>query len=166
MSSSSGPAGAPVTSPGRPLSAPGPTRGLAELDELDEEECRQLLGTAVIGRIAFTERALPAIQPVRFALLGNDIVIPTREGTKAAAARRGDVVAFEVDSFDLAGRTGWSVTAVGPSCVVPEREFAALDALGLRPWAAADRPCYIAIRPRLWYGRRLVHREPAPVTAS
>jgi nitroimidazol reductase NimA-like FMN-containing flavoprotein (pyridoxamine 5'-phosphate oxidase superfamily) len=131
------------------------TQGERGLDELDEEECRQLLGTAVIGRIAFTERALPAIQPVRFALIGNHVVIPTRPGSKMAAAARGAVVAFEVDSFDPETRTGWSVTTVGPSRVVDDDEFAALDALGLRPWAATDEPVYIAIRTMVWHGRRL-----------
>jgi hypothetical protein len=135
-----------------------------ELDELDEEECRLLLGTGVIGRIGFTLGALPAIQPVHFALLGNHVVIPTRPGSKAAAAAHGAVVAFEVDSFDAGARTGWSVTVVGPSRIVDAEEFAELDALGLRPWAATDHPCYIAIRAVQWHGRRL--RAPLPARAA
>ncbi len=44
---------------------PGAHRVERELDELNEEECRELLGTGRIGRIAFPQRALPAIRPVR-----------------------------------------------------------------------------------------------------
>ena len=128
------------------------------LDELDEDECRRLLGTAVIGRMAFTHRERPAVQPVRFALLGDDIVVPTRLGSKAAAASRHDVVAFEADWFDPTARSGWSVTVVGRARLVPDADHAELDALGLRPWAAAAQPCYIAIRPLAWHGRRL--RDP------
>jgi nitroimidazol reductase NimA-like FMN-containing flavoprotein (pyridoxamine 5'-phosphate oxidase superfamily) len=126
-----------------------------ELDVLDEDECRRPLGTAAIGRTAFTPGALPAIQPVHFALLGDHVVIPTRHGSKAAAAARGAVVAFEVDEFDTDARTGWSVTVVGPSRIVDADEFAELEAVGLRPWAATDQPCYIAIRAVQWHGRRL-----------
>ena len=47
------------------------------LEVLDEAECRRLLGTASIGRIAFTEGAMPAIQPASYALRGEDVFIPT-----------------------------------------------------------------------------------------
>ena len=72
------------------------------LEVLDEDECRRLLPTAAIGRLAFTEGALPAIQPVSFGVAGNQIVIPTRVGSKVAAATRGAIVAFEVDAIDTA----------------------------------------------------------------
>ena len=124
--------------------------------ELNEEECRELLGTAVIGRLAFTAGALPAVQPVHFALLGGHIVIPTRPGSKVAAATANAVVAFEADDFDPQTRTGWSVTAVGPSRLLTDRgEMAELDDLGLRPWAPTSHRCYIAVRTSIWHGRRL-----------
>src|SRR5690349_14422971 len=126
------------------------------LRELDEEECRELLGTAVIGRIAFTEGALPAIQPVHFSLLGGHIYIPTRPGSKVAAATANAVVAFEVDAFEPTTRMGWSVTTVGMSRLVTRPDdIAELHALGLEPWAPTAEPCYIAIRTSIWHGRRL-----------
>jgi nitroimidazol reductase NimA-like FMN-containing flavoprotein (pyridoxamine 5'-phosphate oxidase superfamily) len=125
--------------------------------ELNEQECRELLGTAVIGRIAFTEGALPAVQPVHFTLLGGYVYIPTRPGSKVAAAVANTVVAFEADDFDPRSRTGWSVTTVGPSrLLTDESEIAALEALGLRPWASTTQKCYIAVRTSIWHGRRLV----------
>ena len=126
------------------------------LRELDEAECRELLGTAVIGRIGFTEGALPSIQTVHFTLLGGHVYIPTRPGSKVAAATRNAVVAFQADSFDPATRVGWSVTTVGPSRLVTRPEdIEALHALGLEPWPPTPETCYIAIRTSIWHGRRL-----------
>src|SRR5215212_11451785 len=105
------------------------TADVRRLRELDEEECRTLLGTAVIGRIAFTDGALPAIQPVHFTLLAGHVYIPTRPGSKVAAATANSVVAFEADAFDAETRLGWSVTTVGPSRVVTHPDdIAALHA--------------------------------------
>ena len=95
-----------------------PTDGGRLVVVLDEAECRRLLARAVIGRLAYTEGALPAIQPVHFTVHDGQVVIPTRVGSKVAAASMGAVVAFEVDEYDAASRTGWNVTVVGPSAVV------------------------------------------------
>jgi nitroimidazol reductase NimA-like FMN-containing flavoprotein (pyridoxamine 5'-phosphate oxidase superfamily) len=131
--------------------------------ELNEEECRELLGTAVIGRIAFTEGALPAVQPVHFTLLGGHVYIPTRPGSKVAAAIANTVVAFEADDFDPRTRTGWSVTTIGQSrLLTDDEETGELDALGLRPWASTPHRCYIAVHTSIWHGRRLV----APATTG
>jgi hypothetical protein len=86
--------------------------------ELDEAECRHLLATATVGRISFTDGALPAIAPVRFALNEGQVLIPTSDGSAMVGAVRGAVVAFGVDSFDPVTGTGWSVTVVGPSRVL------------------------------------------------
>ena len=135
--------------------------------DLDEAECLDLLGTAVIGRIAFTEGALPAVQPVPFAVRDRELFIPTLRGSKVAAASRGAVVAFEVDHFDPADRTGWNVTVVGPSRVVSDpREVLALDELGARPWPPVDSHCYVAVRISLVRGRRICGHESEVATAQ
>jgi nitroimidazol reductase NimA-like FMN-containing flavoprotein (pyridoxamine 5'-phosphate oxidase superfamily) len=127
------------------------------LEVLDEEECRRLLGRAVIGRLAYTEGALPAIQPVHFTMHEGRVLIPTRVGSKVAAASRGAVVAFEVDEFDVRTRTGWNVTVVGNAHVLSDpAEVAVLEALGTRAWAPADRPCFITVELALVRGRRIV----------
>lgn len=87
-------------------------------EALDEPECLRLLGTTAIGRVAYTEAALPAIRPVSYTLRDGAVVIPTNADSPLALALRGAVVAFEADSYDPAARTGWSVTIVGPSWVV------------------------------------------------
>ena len=127
------------------------------VEVLDDEECRRLLSGPVIGRLAYTEGALPAIQPVHFALRGGRILIPTRVGSKVAAASRGAVVAFEVDDFDPCSETGWNVTVVGPAHVLSDSaEVAELEALGIRAWAPADVPCFITVELVLVRGRRIV----------
>ena len=127
------------------------------VEVLDDEECRRLLAGAVIGRLAYTEGALPAIQPVHFTLHGGRILIPTRVGSKVAAASRGTVVAFEIDEFDPRSETGWNVTVVGPAHVLSDSaEVAELEALGIRAWAPADVPCFITVEPTLVRGRRIV----------
>ena len=132
-----------------------------QLEVLDEDECRRLLATAAIGRLAFTQDALPAIQPVSFAVHDGHVMIPTRAGSKLAAASRGAVVAFEVDSFDVASRTGWNVTVIGASRVVIDpAERTALEARSLRPWAATSDVCYIAISMGILEGRRIRAAQP------
>ena len=40
------------------------------LEILDREDCLGLLASVPLGRVVFTDRALPAIQPVNFVLDG------------------------------------------------------------------------------------------------
>ncbi|MFB4294698.1 pyridoxamine 5'-phosphate oxidase family protein [Nonomuraea sp. ATR24] len=86
-----------------------------------------------VGRIVFTGRALPAMQPVSFCLNSRDIAIRTAAGSKLAAATRRSVVASEVDNFDSYARSGCSVAVVGYARVADDpAEIARLERL---PWA-------------------------------
>ncbi|SEF17588.1 pyridoxamine 5'-phosphate oxidase family protein [Jiangella alba] len=130
------------------------------LENLGRSDCFALLRSVPIGRIVFTEAALPAIQPVNFVLDGDDVIIRTGMGSKLAAATRSAVVAFEADEYDEDALTGWSVVLVGRAeAVVDEAERRELATLGLTPWALGERPHYIRIRPEIVRGRRI--RRPA-----
>jgi hypothetical protein len=132
-----------------------------EPEVLDEAACLRLLSSAPIGRIAFTQDALPAIQPVVFAVAGGEVFIPTHQGSRVAAASREAVVAFQADEFDVRAGTGWSVTVVGPSRVITEAtEVLRMDRLGIRPWSPGQRRCYIVVQVRLVSGQRF---RPGPV---
>ena len=85
---------------------------------LGHDECLRLLGTASIGRLAYTRAALPAIRPVSFSVQGQDVLVLTPRESPLLAAVRGAVVAFETDDYDPGTRTGWAVTVVGPSRVL------------------------------------------------
>ncbi|WP_433427679.1 pyridoxamine 5'-phosphate oxidase family protein [Nonomuraea sp. CA-141351] len=126
------------------------------LQALSREECLDLLATTPIGRIVFTEHALPAVQPVNFYLDGRSIVIRTSIGSKLAAATRRAVVAFEADEFDPELRTGWSVTAVGYSRAVTDpAELDRLAALPLTASAPGSRDHYIVVDAEQVSGRRI-----------
>ncbi|WP_116949872.1 pyridoxamine 5'-phosphate oxidase family protein [Jiangella endophytica] len=128
----------------------------AGLENLGRYDCYALLRTVPIGRIVFTEAALPAIQPVNFVLDGDDVIIRTGMGSKLAAATRSAVVAFEADQYDEDALTGWSVVLVGRAdAVVDEIERRGLAGLGLTPWALGERPHYIRIQPEIVRGRRI-----------
>ncbi|SDS57949.1 pyridoxamine 5'-phosphate oxidase family protein [Jiangella sp. DSM 45060] len=133
----------------------------AGLERLDRGTCYALLRSLPIGRIVFTEGALPAIQPVNFVLDGDDVIIRTGMGSKLAAATRSAVVAFEADRFDEDALAGWSVVLVGRAeAVTGEQERTRLAALGLTPWAPGERPHYIRIRPEIVRGRRVPPQRP------
>lgn len=132
------------------------------LDTLSPTDCRALLASVPIGRLAFTVGALPSIQPVHFEVRGDEVLIPTRRGGKVEAASRGAVVAFEADEYDPGTGTGWSVTVVGPSRVLLDpAELAALSRSGLVAWAPAPDACVVAVRIARITGRRLSRPLPS-----
>ena len=126
------------------------------LHRLSRDECLTLLASVPVGRIVYTLRALPAVELVNFALDHGDIVIRTDRSGKLAAATRGAVVAFEADQLDLDTRSGWSVTAIGPSSEVTDPgELTRLRTIGLKPWAPGERDHFIRISPVMLNGRHL-----------
>jgi len=127
------------------------------VETLSEAECLRLLGAVPLGRVVYTEHALPAVLPVAFRLAGDGrLILALRTGTRVARALDGTVAAFQVDDFDPAGRCGWSVLVHGRAEVVRDAdERAALEQDGLRPWIPEPGPEYVAITPELVSGRRL-----------
>ena len=91
---------------------------------LGRAEALRLLGTVGIGRLAYTQAALPAIRPVSFSLHGDDVLIPIRRDSPLIDALRGSVVAFEADAYDAALRTGWTVAVVGASRILDQHVVA------------------------------------------
>lgn len=137
------------------------------LDALSPAECRRLLSTVPIGRLAFTVGALPTIQPMHFEVRGDDVLIPSRRGGTVAAASRGAVVAFEVDEYEAGTRTGWSVTVVGPSRVLDDAAVvSALEDGGLTPWAPGLNGCIVLVRIAQISGRRLSRSAPSAGDAA
>jgi len=126
------------------------------LEELSRAECLRLLATVPIGRICYTRQALPAVEPVNFALHDGAIVIRIAAGGKLAAATHRAVVAVEADDLDPVLRSGWSVTVVGRCEEATDAgDIARLDKLGLEPWAPGVRNHFIRIVPAIVTGRRL-----------
>ena len=86
--------------------------------ELPHAECARLLESESIGRVGLTSGGLPCILPVSYLFHGNTILFRTGTGTKLRAAESGDVLAFEVDHFDIETGQGWSVLALGRASVL------------------------------------------------
>jgi hypothetical protein len=122
---------------------------MEDQESLSRSECLALLRTASVGRIAYSERALPAIVTVSFALLEDVIVVRADARSSWAASLRGTVVAFEAGS-DRVGEECWSVTCVGRATLVDDGE-ADLGAVAVaRGWSLdAD---YVQIQPELLRG--------------
>lgn len=129
----------------------------ANLEVLSPRECMALAATVPIGRIVFTDRALPAVQPVNYVIdHDGSVIIRTTQGSKLAAATRNAIVAFEIDEFDPRLKAGWSVTMVGRAQTVRDQdETARLAQLPLHTWAPGDRHRYIRIHPEHINGRRI-----------
>ncbi|GAA1097400.1 pyridoxamine 5'-phosphate oxidase family protein [Kitasatospora arboriphila] len=127
------------------------------VEELSEAECRRLLGTVPVGRVVYTEHALPAVLPVAFEVAQDGrLVLALRADSTTARALDGTVAAFQADVLDPETRSGWSVLVHGHAEVV--RDHLAQDGLydaGLRPWVGGPRPVYVALTPELVGGRRL-----------
>ena len=126
------------------------------LEILSQEQCLNLLQNSTVGRVAVTVAALPAIFPVNYAVLDEQIVFLTGEGTKLRAALARAVVAFQVDHIDEVTASGWSVMAVGVAEEITDpAEIEAAQRLGLHPFAAGDRPHFVRIRPEFLSGRQI-----------
>lgn len=127
--------------------------------ELTEAESWQLLAGVSMGRIVFTQHAMPAIRPVNHLVDGRAIIIRSHLGAAIvarASAAEGVVVCYEADDLDLVRHTGWSVIATGMAQMV--RDAAAISRYEqvLEPWVDGQMDYVIAIRPQVITGLRLV----------
>ena len=129
----------------------------AGLEVLSVDQCIERLRSAPIGRLGFLEAGEPVILPVNYAWHERTIVFRTAQGGKLSAAVRARPVCFEVDAWDDASRSGWSVVAKGSAEeVIDEDEVAALNTLGVRPWSRpALRVHWVRIRVGELTGREL-----------
>ncbi|MFJ5969625.1 pyridoxamine 5'-phosphate oxidase family protein [Streptomyces sp. NPDC093060] len=128
-----------------------------QLRDLSPDECRALLSTHGIGRVAVsTSDGHPAVVPVNYDVVDEAIVFRTAPDSVAAAAV-GTEVAFEVDHVDEALSQGWSVLAVGPASVVTEPEVVRglVQRAHTTPWAGGEREMWVSIRPTSLTGRRI-----------
>ena len=129
----------------------------SKIGDLDEATCVRLLESTPIGRIGFATDDGLLVLPVNFKWYDDSIVFRTLEGQKLAAAAEHQRVCFEVDQWDAATRTGWSVVVQGVAREVTSwAEDAHLDQIGLVPWAKDEwRPIWVRIDPTKVSGRIL-----------
>lgn len=118
-----------------------------ELGVLNRRQCLDRLQQVRVGRLVFTEDALPAIQPVNFRVWRDDVVIRVAGGPKLQAATANQVVAFEADRLDPDLRNGWSVTVIGQAESLTQIDDL-VDVAGvfIEPWVQGRRDHFIRIR--------------------
>ncbi|GAA3080650.1 pyridoxamine 5'-phosphate oxidase family protein [Pseudonocardia yunnanensis] len=142
-------------------SDPRGTAAVAELVELDRSECLRLLAQVDVGRIVFTEAAMPAAVPVHYLLEGEEVLFRAGGGRYFTAARPA-VVGFQVDNLDPATRTGWSVLGVGQAYEVVDSARLAMITGGVpEGWAPGPAAHVVAVPLQHLTGHRLCPRRAA-----
>jgi nitroimidazol reductase NimA-like FMN-containing flavoprotein (pyridoxamine 5'-phosphate oxidase superfamily) len=133
---------------------------ISRVVELDRDECRRLLASTSLGRLAINVPGWPpVIRPVNYVFdqSSGSVVFRSAQGSKFTASLLSGQAAFEIDGLEPEKETGWSVIVVG---VVEEitnaAEISRLERLGLRPWAPGDKPHWLRIRSTVVSGRRIV----------
>lgn len=127
----------------------------AGLQVLSREECLKLLGTAAVGRLVYTDKALPVVHPVVFVLDGDRVVLRVPDGSATLAARD-TIVAFQIDDVAPDLSRGWSVMAVGHVTEVEEEaRLVRLRRLPLASRGHGDRDRYLVVDLELLSGRRI-----------
>ncbi|MEU2542398.1 helix-turn-helix domain-containing protein [Streptomyces iakyrus] len=124
--------------------------------ELTEAECRSLLSTHGVGRLAVPADGGPVVIPVNYSVVEGGIVFRTAPGTAPAQAD-GHQVAFEADRIDEAFSAGWSVLVRGPATTVTDPDEVALleEQAYSTPWAGGRRDLWLRIEPVFVTGRRI-----------
>ncbi|WP_353950222.1 pyridoxamine 5'-phosphate oxidase family protein [Knoellia sp. S7-12] len=133
----------------------------SDLRVMSTDECTGRLATAGIGRVAFVRSGEVVVLPVHHVVHGLDVYFRTSGGSKIEAAADHSQVGFEVDDYDRALLTGWSVSLTGAASLVDEddliRELADSDPT---PWMVGDpnHSVWVRIRPDQISGRELLPR--------
>jgi hypothetical protein len=126
-----------------------------ELRPLTEAECRRLLGTHGVGRIAVCPPHGPAIVPVNYQVADGAVAYRTAPGSLPAAVCD-QLAAFEVDRVDEAMSVGWSVLVVGTARAAGPARARELERQAFtEPWAGGDRGLWLVIEPDWLTGRRI-----------
>lgn len=124
--------------------------------ELTQTECRALLSTHGVGRLAAPTPSGPVVVPVNYSVIDGAIVLRTATGTTPSQAI-GRQVAFEVDRIDEALSEGWSVLVRGHARAVtdPAEVGRLAERAYSAPWAGGRRDQWVSIDPTGITGRRI-----------
>lgn len=126
------------------------------IEILSEHQCRELLASRDLGRIAFPLGHETEIFPVNYSTDGVIVVFRTGRGTKLTRSTVSRVT-FEVDEWDPVGKVGWSVVLKGVAEEVTSGidPFAtALRSREIAPLAPGEHDYWIAVYPASITGRR------------
>jgi nitroimidazol reductase NimA-like FMN-containing flavoprotein (pyridoxamine 5'-phosphate oxidase superfamily) len=141
-----------------------------QAEALTSEASLDLLGSVPFGRIAYTDKALPAVQPVPFLMDQGSVIIRTGTDSRLGAVTHSTVVAFQADQLDPQTREGWSVMIVGRAEPVTDpAEAQRLGERSLESWFDSDDGQFIRISVELvdgWRTASVKISESATVTSG
>jgi uncharacterized protein len=113
---------------------------------LSQEECRERLAGASVGRVAFCTPQGPSIYPVNVGVVDGDVLFRTAPYSELGSQVGGRQVALEVDEVDPADASGWSVVARGEAVPVDDPdEVARLRRTLPEPWAPGQRVLFVRV---------------------
>ena len=124
--------------------------------ELSYDECRSLLESGEMGRVAVSTPLGPRIIPVNYTIAESSVIFRTTPYSVLGTYARNTNLAFEVDHVE-SDHHGWSVVAVGRANMVENldelREIRA--EWDPKPWAGGKRSMYFRMPWHELTGRRL-----------
>ena len=85
----------------------------AHSSELDRDVCVRLLHSHNIGRVIYTNAALPAVDAVNYTVESEVIYFQAPDDSILASRVPGYILAFLVDDLDRQSPAGWSILATG-----------------------------------------------------
>ena len=129
----------------------------SELETMEPAECARLLESHTLARLGYVNAGLPTVVPINYRYHEGDVLFRSLAGGKVQAAARNDAVCLELDGFDEALRSGWSVVVHGrleeiadPSVL---RRAWANDP---ESWVASDQWRWLRMVPFQLSGRRVI----------
>jgi hypothetical protein len=125
------------------------------LRELAPDECRELLDSKAVGRVAFGTPQGPMVLPVNYVVADDRVVFRTAPHNVIAMNISDQPAAFEVDDVDDYTQSGWSVLAQGTARFLDPVDDVPDD---VRPdtWPEGTRSLFVSVPLTTLTGRRLL----------
>ena len=124
--------------------------------ELSRQECFELLGQKLIGRIAYVDDDGPVVLPVNYVVDKETVLFRTSASSLLAARVRDGTVSFQVDEVDEVTESGWSVLLRGVATFEDPTRTQTASHPRPSPWVQGSRNLVVRISPQVVTGRRLV----------
>lgn len=129
---------------------------MARLQELALDECRRLLDSESVGRLAVPTPTGIQLMPVNYVVVGDAVCFGLSPYSVLGSHVHDSLVAFEIDELDPEHHTGWSVQARGRARIVTDD--ARLEEIRRalpKPWADGRRTLAVELEWSELTGRRL-----------
>lgn len=125
----------------------------SHLNEIDRDECLELVASVSVGRVAYADDEGPVVLPVNHVLDGESVLFRVSPDSQLAKhLGEGQHASFQVDDFEDFSMSGWSVLVRGTTEWVAEVDSSSEP----NAWAEGDRSYHLRIVPTSVTGRRLL----------